>query len=75
MKFVLYLIFTLSVTSDQHSYSGPEVVLSHFYEEQIVHFWQNSSGVNFTNIFHAAFSLVTWLSFYAFGICERKSCT
>jgi len=42
-------------------------------------------GVNFTNILRTAFMLVdpksvknavkSSVSFYAFGICERKSCT
>jgi len=47
--------------------------------------WQLRSGVNFTNVLRAAFTLVdpesfkntvkSSVSFYAFGICGRKSCT
>jgi hypothetical protein len=43
------------------------------------------AGVNFTNVLRTAFTLVDCKSvkntfkspesFYAFGICERKSCT
>jgi hypothetical protein len=44
----------------------------------------NQSGVNFTNVLRTAFTLVdpknikntvkSSSSFYAFGVCERKSC-
>ncbi len=49
-------------------------------------FWsEDGAGVNFTNVLHEAFNIIdsksvkntvkSSISFYAFRICERKSCT